>query len=384
LEEILTMTSKERVIAALKHIEPDRVPTGENQIDGYLVEQILGHPTLYNTGWKELEALWDGRRDAIVQDYCTAHVETVQALDWDYIRVPVVPPAGEYQRPHMTGKYSWIDERGDEVHMNPDAGNIIIRSHFPDMRIDDLPDPDEPFEIDPTQLDALRYVVRELGDTHFIIGRSPIDGTFPWELTVGMEKFLMAMITDPEFVRRAAEVYVNRSIEYIKAMLDLGVDAVMTVDDYSDNRGPIMGKKLFQKFILPGIQRQCAAVHELGGYFIKHTDGNVWSILDDLVEIGIDGWHGIQTNIGMDLALLKERYGEKLCFFGGANCETLIAGTPEEVCAEVRYAIHHAAPGGGLIVTNSNVVQPGSRLENYTAMRQAVRDYGRYPISVSE
>jgi uroporphyrinogen decarboxylase len=142
-----------------------------------------------------------------------------------------------------------------------------------------------------------------------------------------------------------------------------------------------MGKKLFQKFILPGIQRQCEAIHELGGYFIKHTDGNVWDLLDDLTAIGIDGWHGIQPNIGMDLALLKERYGDKLCFFGGVNCETLISGTPEQVRKEVRYAIQHAAPGGGLVVTNSNVVQPGSRLENYFAMRQAIRDYGQYPLS---
>ena len=171
------MTSKERVLTALKHIEPDCVPTGENQIDGKLVEQILAHPTLFNMGWKELEALWDGRRDEIVQDYCTAHIEIVRALEWDYVRVPVVPPAREYHRPQMTGQYSWIDEQGYEVHMNPDAGNIIVRSQFPDMSIDDLPDPDEPFHIDPTELDAIRYVVGELGDTHFIIGRSPLDGT---------------------------------------------------------------------------------------------------------------------------------------------------------------------------------------------------------------
>jgi uroporphyrinogen decarboxylase len=141
-----------------------------------------------------------------------------------------------------------------------------------------------------------------------------------------------------------------------------------------------MGQKLFRQFVLPGIQRQCEAIHRLGGYFIKHTDGNVWKILDDLVEIGIDGWHGIQTNIGMDLAKLEERYGEQLCFFGGVNCETIIGETFEAVREEVRYAIQHAAPGGGLVVTNSNVVQPGTPLENYMAMRQAIRDYGQYPI----
>jgi len=62
------MTSKERVIAALQHIEPDRVPTGGNGVDGRLVEQILGRPTLFNMGMKELEALWDGRREEVVHE----------------------------------------------------------------------------------------------------------------------------------------------------------------------------------------------------------------------------------------------------------------------------------------------------------------------------
>lgn len=374
------MTSKERILAALRHVEPDRVPTGENQLDGVLTEQILGRSTLYNSGWNELEALWNGKRNDLVRDYCTAHVDIVRSLEWDYVRVPVVPADRAYQRPRMTGPYSWIDEQGDEVHCNPEVGNVITRRQFPNLTIDDLPTPDEVFRVEPSELEAICHVVKELGDTHFIIGRSPIDGTFPWEQTVGMENFLIKMITDPDFVQRAIEVYVNRSIAYFQAMLEAGIDAVMTTDDYSDNRGPIMGQELFRKFIAPGIRRQCEAIHAAGGYFIKHTDGNVWAILDDLVDIGVDGWHGIQTNIGMDLALLKEQYGNALCFFGGVNCESLISGTPEEVCTEVRYAINHAAPGGGLVVTTSNVVQPGSRAENYAAMRQAVRDYGSYPI----
>jgi uroporphyrinogen decarboxylase len=190
------------------------------------------------------------------------------------------------------------------------------------------------------------------------------------------------MITDPPFVRRAVDAYVKRSIAYIEAMLDAGCDAIMTTDDYSDNRGPIMGPERFREYILPGLIRQAEAIHARGGVFIKHTDGNVWGILDMLVDAGIDGWHGIQPSIGMDLRILKERYGERLCFFGGVNCETLVAGTPEEARAEVRYAIRHAAPGGGLVVTSGNVLQPGTRLENYLAARQSTQEYGRYPILI--
>jgi uroporphyrinogen decarboxylase len=378
------MTSKERVIAALNHEEPDRVPTGENAVNGALVEQILGRPTLYSGGWRELEALWDGRRAEVAVDYGTTHVELVRALEWDYVRVPVVPADKEYHRPKMTGPRSWLDDEGTEVCFNPDVGSITERVGTGGMTIDELPDPAEPFEVDLSRLQAVRYVVKELGETHFIIGRTPLDGSFPFKETVGAAELLMRMVTEPEFVRRARDAYVKRSIAYAEAMLDAGCDAIMTCDDYSDNRGPMMGPERFREFILPAIVRQSEAIHAKGGYFIKHTDGNTWSILDSLIEAKIDGWHGIQTSIGMDPKLLKARYGAKLCFFGGVNCETIVEGTPEKVQEEVRYAIEHAGPGGGLVVTTGNVLQPGTKLENYLAARQAVRDYGRYPINCSK
>ncbi len=311
-------------------------------------------------------------------DYQRTQVELVHALEWEYVRVPTMPVAKEYHWPRMTGTYSWLDDQGYEYHYSPEVGNIATRVDATEMTIDDLPDPNAPFRVDPSELDAIRHVVKELGETHFIIGRSAIDGTFPFQETVGIQEFLIRMITDPEFVHRAIDVYVTRSIAYLEAMLDAGCDAVMTTDDYSGNMGPFMGPQRFREFILPGIVRQAEAVHKRGGYFIKHTDGNTWPILDALVEAKIDGWHGIQPRIGMDLGKLKERYGDKLCFFGGINCETLIDGPAEKAREEVRYAIQHAAPGGGLVIATGNVLQPGTSLTNYLAARQATREYGTY------
>ncbi len=77
------------------------------------------------------------------------------------------------------------------------------------------------------------------------------------------------MVNDPGFVEKAVDVYITRSIAYIEALLDAGVDAVMTVDDYCDNRGPIMGPGLFRKYVLPGIRRQVDAVHRRAGLFMK-------------------------------------------------------------------------------------------------------------------
>ncbi|MHB1295330.1 MAG: uroporphyrinogen decarboxylase family protein [Anaerolineae bacterium] len=374
------MLPRERVLAALRHEEPDHVPTGENAVDYELVEQILGRPTLYNARWRELEALWDGKRDQIAADYGTAHVGLVRALEWDFVRVPVVPAKKEYHRPQMTGPHSWMGDDGIEYHYSPEHGNVIVRQNMPDMTIDDLPDPDEPFAVDPSTLEAVHYVVGELKATHFVIGRSPIDGLFPWLETVGMEEFLMRMVCDPEFVDRAIRVYLNRQKAIVRAMLEAGCDAIQTTEDFSDNRGPIMGVERFRRYIFPALAELTEYIHSLGGYYIKHTDGNTWKLLDSLVEAKIDGWQGIQPSIGMDMRLLKERYGDKLCFFGGVNCETLSLGTPEQSVDEVRYAIRHAAPGGGLVVQTGNVLQPGTRLENYLAARQATRTYGAYPI----
>lgn len=366
------MNSKERVLAALHHQQPDRTPTGENEVDYVVVEELLGRETLYNARWKERQALWDGHRDEIVAETGRTQVEIVHALQWDYVRVATMPPAGPHPRPIMTGPYSWLDPQGREIHYSPEVGNIATYVNTTQMTLADLPDPDAPFVVDPSTLDAVRHVVAELGQTHFIIGRSPIDGTFPYQETVGMQEFLVRMITEPEFVHRAIDLYVTRSIAYIEALLDAGCDGVMTTDDYSGNMGPFMGPDRFREFILPGIKRQVAAAHARGGYFIKHTDGNVWPILDGLVEAGIDGWHGIQPNIGMDLARLKAQYGDQLCFFGGINCETLVEGTPEQAAAEVRYAIEHAGHNGGLVIATGNVLQPGTQLRNYLAARAAV------------
>ena len=319
-------------------------------------------------------------RDEVVRDSIKVLTELPLALGWDYVRVPVSPKRTGHPRPRMTGEHSWVDAKGQEFHFNPAIGLEASRRYNTELTIDDLPDPDEDFKVDDSEMDAMRGVVAALGKTHFVIGRLPVDGTLPYKPTVGIEEYLMRMITDPEFVMQASRVYVKRAIAYMDAFFDAGADAVMPTDDYADNRGLMMGPARFKEFILPGIERQVEAAHRKGGYFIKHTDGNVWDALDGLVGAGIDGWHGIQPSVGMDFRLLKAKYGKKLCFFGGVNCETLISGSVEDVEREARYAITHAAPGGGLVLTSGNGLENGTRYENYMAMVRVRRDYGGYPV----
>jgi len=238
-----------------------------------------------------------------------------------------------------------------------------------------------PVHLENSEFEAISRVVEQLGNTHFVVARVP-DGTFPWRDTVGMADFLERMLTEPEFIRKAIAGGTKRTLAAIKAAASLKVDAVVITVDYCDNRGPLMGPRLFREFVLAPLAECVRTAHNHGIYFIKHSDGNHWSILDDFVAVGVDGWQGIQPRIGMDLRLLKEKYAGKLALIGGVNCDTLTIGTTEEVEQEVRYAIRHAAPGGGYVMCSGNTLMHGTKFENYMGMLAATRKYGRYPIGV--
>jgi uroporphyrinogen decarboxylase len=229
--------------------------------------------------------------------------------------------------------------------------------------MDDLVD-EEPV-IDESQLEIVRHVVKELGSTHYIIGRGG-DGSFPE--TGGLDSFLMRMITEPAFVHRATEIATRHALAVNQALLDAGVDCIWAGADYCDSRGPMMSPRHFREYIQPAIRALCDHAHSRGTYLIKHTDGSTWPILDMMLEAGIDGWHGIQPQIGMDMKLLKERYGDRLVLVGGVDCHTLCAGTEEDVRRETAYALRHAGHDGGLILCSGNTLMVGVKYENYIAM----------------
>jgi uroporphyrinogen decarboxylase len=324
-------------------------------------------------------AEWEGRRDEIAASYSHDIVDLARKLEWDFTVVPLVPGLRTAARkPAMLSEYTWRDASGKVWQYEPTTGGHAMLIEAPPMRIEDIVVP-ERIDPDESRLEAIAQAVKEVGGTHFVVGRIP-ESTFPWSETIGMEAFLARMVTEPDFVTKAVASALKPALAWIEAICDLGVDAIVECADYCGNEGPIMGPPFFRQFILPAITEMARLTHARGKYFLKHTDGNTWSILDDLVEAGIDGWQGIQPNIGMDMKRLKEQYGGRLCLFGGVNNETLIAGTPQEVVEEVKYALRHAGPGGGLVITCGNTLQTGVQYDNYGAMWSATREFGHYPI----
>ena len=368
------MLPKERVIAALEFKTPDRIPVGETGVDYTITEAVLGRPTLYRAKWKEFMAVWQGRRDEYVASCKRDIVDLARKLEHDVVPVFLVPSRHKpAPQPEFTADYRWRMPDGRVFAFSPESeGHPFLLSN-PEVTLDGLEE--IPFELDESQLELVRHVVKEMGDTHFILGR-PGDGVLPI-LKYTLEFLLAGMIERPEVVRRIIEIETRYCIQVSEALLGAGCDGVLPTSDLGGNNGPFMSPKMFREFIFPGLKAECDSAHARGKYLIKHTDGQLWPVLDLMIEAGIDGWQGIQPEIGMTLPALQARYAGRLCCWGGVSMPALIDGTEEQVAEEVRIACESAPAAGGLVITCANSVMVGVKYQNYLAQLRAARRHGQ-------
>jgi uroporphyrinogen decarboxylase len=136
---------------------------------------------------------------------------------------------------------------------------------------------------------------------------------------------------------------------------------------------------MFNEFITPYLAKLTQAYRELGFYVIKHTDGNIMPILDQLVQTRPHALHSLDPQAGVDIAEVKKRYGQQICLIGNVNCGLLDTGTDAEVIASAQYALKSGMPGGGYIFSTSNCVYTGMRLSRYELMLDVWRKFGEYP-----
>jgi len=122
-----------------------------------------------------------------------------------------------------------------------------------------------------------------------------------------------------------------------------------------------------------------AAYRELGFYVIKHTDGNIMPIVDQLLSAKPHALHSLDPQGGVDMAEMKRQYGDQVCLIGNVNCGMLDTGSDEEVVESARYALRHGMPGGGYIFSTSNCIYTGMRLARYELMLDVWRREGNYP-----
>jgi uroporphyrinogen decarboxylase len=160
--------------------------------------------------------------------------------------------------------------------------------------------------------------------------------------------------------------------------IDAGAEIIALEGDLAFNTNTLMSPAQYAEFLAPYHKEIVDNVHRKGAKIFKHSDGNLWPILEMLLGCGFDGIHPIQPQC-MDIGEVKKRLRGRACVMGNIDCMFLLPdGTIEQVEQTVRDTIKAAAPGGGYIMSSSNSVHPGCKAENYIAMVHAAHKYGNY------
>jgi len=222
-------------------------------------------------------------------------------------------------------------------------------------------------------------IIRErTGDRYFLLRHG--DATYDVPSGKNMEAFTYRLADEPEKVHAEAVARVDRAIRDAEAYRQHGgLDGFALCADYCFNNGPFLSPALFGEFITPYLARLTQAYRDMGFYVIKHTDGNIMPILDQLVQTGPHALHSLDPQGGVDIAEVKRLVGDRVCLIGNVNCGKLDTGTDEEVVESARYALRHGMPGGGYIFSTSNCIYTGMRLARYELMLDVWRREGNYP-----
>jgi len=224
----------------------------------------------------------------------------------------------------------------------------------------------------------LMDLVREQsGDRYFLMLHG--DATFGIPDGDRMYDFAARLADDPEGLKREAAAEVEQQLARAARLRDRGgLDGFALCSDYCFNVGPFLRPAQFSEFVTPYLAKLIQGYRDMGFYTIKHTDGNIMPILDQLVQANPHALHSLDPQAGIDIAEVKRLYGDRVCLIGNVNCGLLDTGTEEECVESARYALRHGMPGGGYIFSTSNCVYTGMRLSRYELILDVWRREGNY------
>jgi uroporphyrinogen decarboxylase len=170
-------------------------------------------------------------------------------------------------------------------------------------------------------------------------------------------------------------------------LVELGVDAIWTGDDFGSQNGMLISPAMWRETFKPRFAALFAALKAANPDLLiaYHSDGAVAPILDDLVEIGMDVFNPVQPNVpGHHPRALKERLGDRLSFWGAIDQQHLLPhGTPDEIERDVAEKIAALGPGGGYMCAPAHIIQADTSMENVEAFIRAVKTYGTYACGLS-
>jgi uroporphyrinogen decarboxylase len=343
----MSLTSEERIIKTLQHEEVDRIPIFE-----WFVDQ------------KVIEAIYPG----------LSYQEFVYKADHDAICVDLNYKSEELEPQIYRDEWGIVKQDTGESHTYPIDGPIKTRRDFDRY---EPPDPHAPeryltLESDLKAHQGKKAIILHLNDVFSIPSR-----------LMGFEHFLMTLIEDPKLIEGLIDMCVEVNLKMADEAVKRGVKIIYTGDDFAHQLSPMVSPSHFEKIFYPPLCRVMGGFKDRGLYIIKHTDGEIMSLIDMIVDSGIDCLDPIDPTAGMDLAEIKSKYGQRIALKGNVDCaQTLTFGSVEETIAESKKCIQIAGPGGGYIFSSGNSIHSAVKPENYIAMMNTHREYGNYPIQI--
>ena len=385
----MSMSSRERVLTAINHQEPDRVPivigasnaTSLKAKPYQQIKSLLGidMPDQYLYDWPELGSI--APDEAVLQ---RLHSDVRGVLDR-------MPESVRLRNRNRTPHTPFIDDWGiGQVEYEPDVWFPSIHPLEEAKTLQEIENYPWPDMHDPTRVAHVRQQAQMLAEQ----GEYAILAT-PWLLfpleranaMQGMEAFFSNLIANRDF----AQALLLKIADLCKTLMghflaELGehVDIIKIGDDLGMQENLLISPRMYRQVLKP--------IHADYIAFIKqrtkarvffHTDGDVFDLVDDFVEIGVDILNPIQTSAGKmaDIAGLKKRYGKNICFCGAIDTYRILPyGTPDQVRQEVRRVINLLGAGGGYLLAAVHTILDEVPGENVLAMVDAALEYGRYPL----
>ncbi|HVO42019.1 MAG TPA: uroporphyrinogen decarboxylase family protein, partial [Aggregatilineales bacterium] len=214
------------------------------------------------------------------------------------------------------------------------------------------------------------HALRDLKDEYWIVGATPTTiFESAWALR-GFDQLLTDLVAEPERAERVLDITCNYHTAVTQHLVRLGVDMIWLGDDMGVQNAMLMSPAMWRRFLKPRMATLIASLRAINPTITiaYHSDGMIYPIVSDLIEIGVDVLNPIQP-ASMDPVRLKHAFGDRLCFWGSVDIQhTLPYGTPEEVRAEVLTRLRTIGKGGGLILGPTHNVQLDTPLENFWAM----------------
>ncbi len=371
------MNHRERFFKALDLQEPDCVPITDLALDPPIVESILGKPIFQSvftmaggsTSWEQSIR------------YRLALVEACKKLDFDAVcAISDYSLTTRDYRPRYIDENRYIDHWGRIMQASPKSRTTFFVGGVVNAP-EDLESYEPPDAFHPDIYEMMERIMKKIrGEDLAIIGQCHSGWHFAFQVRGGIDKILLDFYLNPSFAKKLLDKIARACQKFARAMVEVGVDAIFVTDDYAGNNGPFMNPELFRKYELPNLREIVRIAKRRGVPVLKHSDGNLYPILDDMIGTGISAIHPIEPPL-MDLRDVKERYGDKVCIMGNVDCKYVLPfGSEEEVRREVRRCIDAAAKNGGYILTSSNSLHANVKPENIMIMVDEARRYGRYPI----